>query len=623
MEKEQAAREERRKSLFEENQRLCPEEELEAERRAINFTLSSWVSTAATTTSLPATPTSPRQFSAAEAVRPIHSLLTQFAQNRLAPDRWTVFSLLSFVAPDLAPFREKSPTRTSGPTPKANAYHSARPMLLLWAWREWIDMRRTRTDPVDDEPILEAFVSLFFDPRYRIRLDAADVPTILDDLYPFLVAGSLSTPLRHLVIKSAISRAVWSLPLRLIAPPDSTLSTVPLDAHRSVLPPRDRIEVCVYLLKLCHANEELRGRSGLIQEVAEALLAAVKEGAACEKGDVAIIEQGISLLSSGLGTDIACERIITDIVLAVLASTDPTSPPFTPAFVTAILKSLVDSRNPSLAFEIFDSLPVTFLTLSHYEQLLRSHDARLSHRVWQRLRSRSDLVPTVETFYARMLSHAHKHNNNLEGIRDDLRLMQQMNIERTLRVWNKLLQMVVRVGSDQMYARQWRRTVDSRVTCDEATFSILLMRELKSRTGSRQVEAVGKRVRQLEAKEFGGKGMRRVVGNEVAQNIAVKSLNRWTEDVNSEDLVSLAQRVLSIDLDSPDSPEALGEFSGQHFCQVRRPVYKMLITGFSNRGDTTRRARTVELMRGEEKRVRGMEMSKADRLLILSPSSLD
>ena len=615
VEQEQAAREERRISL-EGDQRICGEED---ERLAINFTLSSWASSGAITTSQPVTASSPRQFSASEAVRPIHSLLSQLSSRRIQPDRWTILSLLFFVAPDLAPFREKSLVQSAGPTPKATAYDSARPILLLWAWREWTDMRRTHH--VDDKPLLEAFVSLFFDPRYAIRLDPSDIAAIYEELHESL--GSLATSLQHLVIKSAIARGNWSLPLRLIAPSEATLS---LDAHRTALPPKQRIDVCVYLFRLMSVNEELRGRAGLVQEVAEAFLAAVREIAASgtiAEIDIGVVEKGINLLSTGFGADVACERITTDIALVLLH--DIATTPFSSAFITTFLSSLVDSRNPSLALAIFDALPLPFLTLSHYEQLLRSHDARISHRIWQRLRHQSDLVPRVETFYARMLSHAHKHNNNLEGIRDDLRLMQQMNLERTLRMWNKLLQMVVRVGSDRMYARQWKRTVDSRVTCDAATFSILLMRELKSRTGAEQVRAVARRVQEMEQKRFGGRGMRRVVGNEVAQNIAVKSLNRWTENVDAEDLAGLAKRLLAVDIDSSDvqvqvqaqTQEPL-EFTGQHFRQVRRPAYKMLIAGLSSRGDVIRRSRAVELMRGEEKQVRAQELSKADRLQVLS-----
>ena len=147
------------------------------------------------------------------------------------------------------------------------------------------------------------------------------------------------------------------------------------------------------------------------------------------------------------------------------------------------------------------------------------------------------------------------------------------------------------------------------------------MRELKNRTGVAQVRAIAKKAAEMEKRGFGGKGMRKVWGNEVTQNIAVKSLNRWTMDVQSGELSELAKRLLSVDIDSCEGQEASLEanpdFTGHHFRTVRRPAYKMLIAGFSNRGDTVRRARAVELMRGEEKRVREMELSKADRLLLL------
>ncbi|GAA5920290.1 hypothetical protein JCM1841_003026 [Sporobolomyces salmonicolor] len=350
-----------------------------------------------------------------------------------------------------------------------------------------------------------------------------------------------------------------------------------------------------------------------------------------------------------------------------------------PTLLVDVLPYLVKTRHPRAALAIFRSLPFSNLTLAHFEAVLPSShgptsqavwDNLLVHptldpapstfsagsptptvlpsshgptsqAVWDELLAHPTLGPTPSTFSARFTSHAHGRSppSALQAAYRDLTLMNRTGVHKTLEIWNKLLQVVVRHGTDMGLTRLLKRMRKDGVQPDRGTLAILAQREMvrqdvqvkkgriagrdsevvervtvqRRRGGVAQMRKVRETVRAWETKLSTSTTVhvdRSKDGLDIMPNILLKNLSRWPLQTDTSRLIELTKIALGIDLSPlaptspwpsnvaersssssscaprPPPPPSIVDISPVMFDKLRRPAYKMLIKAFNHRGQS-------------------------------------
>lgn len=584
------------------------------------------------------------------------------ADTKVIPNSWTILAILAFISPPRSPSTSPSSpnsaswsitgVRDNGEVVqwKKRPYDLSRPILGMWAWRIFSRLQGMQSSELSqcdnsstkaiDQAIVASFLDLL-DQRSKdyVPFESTICDELWDELSTYMISSQSTSRLS--VVPGSSESQLYRIGLIALRREEYRI-VFDLLRDGSELSTRERLQLCVETLGVFSEDEEWRNAGMIIHSLATTFASSVRSLVVPIPDDevgpelIGSIERGIRLLLDGFGINIALEHLITSSVLHLIP---PRSTPtlsdslvpstrilFTDDFILGLLTSLVHSRNPKFAFQIFDALPPSYLTLSHYNILLRSHRLRTSTTVWHQLLLHPTLQPNVHSFHSRIVSHAAKSNNDLTGLRHATQLMQRRGIPLTRKIRNKILSVVSRVGSDRMFRRQVRRIPKG--DRDEATESIILSRGMYERErGVREEGDVrGRRKRsgilqmgrmRMSMKEYQerrkhqfGDG-KRVMGGAVGENILLKGAGRWSREVSSDKLMEIAERVLrspsppvdpslslpdpaTADMSTPRSeldvnPEESDRLAQVHqFDTIRRPAYRMLIKGFKARGDRSR-----------------------------------
>lgn len=611
---------------------------------ATNLVLSSWAERGSCSRAL---------LDEVKALESINHSLASMRSQELDPNHWTIIALLAFVTTPPAPASvEKTLPLADLVPPTRTKYELARPILALWAWRRYSELRSSESEPPkeqrrNDHTILESFIDLLSDSKFAETLEHDIATELVEGMFGLVGDGSRTSLMnqRFRLGQIAISHRVWSVPRQLLtplAPPSAAPLLQPATTSRPLVRATDRLTLCLELLQMIKGEERSRGDRDGIMMIAEALLAITQELSAprtfqgkssepqivsksdalaplripsvapagecvfrpLRPADVARLEEAVGYLLEGFGIDRDPSKTICAIVTIVLRhSTERLS--LSPEFLLRLLDHLITSRNPRLALALFDNLPPRAQTLALHNAVLRSHLARVSQNIWDRLLHHPTLVPTADSFYARLVSHADRTNHDLVRARDDLRRMKEMSLPRRTDIWNKLLKLVSNTGSELMFMRQWRRMADARVELDVKTFTILAADKLNKHAGVRQIKDLAKEVEALERQKVGRRGERGLFAKEVTANLAFKAISRWSFAFNADKLCDVAERMLADTASSRAEPS--DKPSRAHYETVRRPIYRLLAKGLGARGDFVRRQRAIERMRDEERGIRERE----------------
>ncbi|ORY84647.1 hypothetical protein BCR35DRAFT_302948 [Leucosporidium creatinivorum] len=480
----------------------------------------------------------------------VASLLAQFDRRALKPDHWTVLAVLAFANPK------------DSPSIKAldeSAFGQSQPVLTEWAWKAYaeLDSAGTTTSAVTTEAhltIIHTFVQFLDSP----------------------LSDSLPPNTRRKMLTSISSRFLpWSSSsTTLPSPPPSLLLQLGLLAlharctnivtpliTESLLPPRERQSLALAILEAASIDEEWRQNRDLIRFVCETLVDAIT--ALCkttrrEELDIPLLERASRLLIEGFGVDIPLEPFIVSLLVTHLRLPDGHSL-FSPDFLTYILTSLINARQPSSAYRIFSLIPRPHRTTRHYYPLLRSHHHRTGRNAWQELQERwaaKEIRPEVKAWEARLTGliqagsgggmapskngpsttraiNRRRAKEALELADQDLLLLQKHGIARSTKLSNKFLKLSSKASDEPSWrrhvGRQWRdveeasagvvggeggqedegrrRSKAVRGKVDEATRVIMVGRHLESSDRGPRSSSYGKK-QIREMKEELAKGER-------------------------------------------------------------------------------------------------------------------
>lgn len=575
------------------------EEELD-ELTALNLFLSSYVPTSGT-------PPSPTY----DLVRPISTILTRL--NSLPPSRWTILALLAFVDSPL-------PARVAGPVqPLRERNKLSRPILLLWAWKSFVSLPSPSSDTETDHAILAAFTSFISTPPRPVA----------EEVHSEILEGLATRHFDHEPLPNTLRLALGQAAL------ESEILYVVMRLLREDGPGKleamEKIFLASELLKQVQRSEQWRGEREAVLSIAQAFSDAVADlleesgSEGLERKAVKSVQIGTQALMAGYGIDVPLESFITTPLVALLRASPSSASHFSAPFLLSVLHHLSNSRHPKLALFLFEAIPAPLLTLRHFDPLLRTHHSPTSDLIWAALLAHPNFVPDLTSYSSRLSSHAKPSNLRLEAAHDDLRRMGQAGIERTTKEWNKLLKLVVRLGSDRMVHRQVRKLVESGIERDGATFNTVLQRSVVSpgRVGARkegvtkgrkQMELVRTNVRLLAAREKRRRGHAGIAreGDEVTSNVVLKVATRWSIEVNAGDLVRLARRVLGVDLEKGEGWEERVESTLEGWEERRRPAYQTLLKAFVNRGETQLRSVLLRAQGAEKRRTRELVRAREE-----------
>ncbi|KAL8287613.1 hypothetical protein RQP46_003471 [Phenoliferia psychrophenolica] len=539
---------------------------------------------------LSASPTQPGKSIAA-----VTAALAQFSAAGLKPDRWTVLSLMSCVG--------ALPTTPSSTPTKSDL---ARPVIALCAWRTFADLPRSPETAATDLALLRAFVDYLANPPPFAQdltaellasishlLSTSPPPSLpIPNPYPSLIASLAPIALAHNnlgALQALIARESPLDPFQKIQMSVHTLELIAADEElrntREVV--RDFGEAFadnVRQLYGCGPREWARrirpDKVALDAEGSEPVQLSVppaeeeedsadgrptqprkRNAAHRAQLRVNLIRRGIDLLRAEFRVDVPLEDLYADATLVLLTFT-PSS--LAESWLLTILRSLVASRHPRLALSLFDTVPSSSLTLDHFNALLRTHHLPTSSLVFLRLLSHPTLSPTLPSFHARLISH--RHNLAVEPAHNDLNLMKSLDIPRDSKAWNLLLAILARAGSDRELFRHWVRMEQAGISPDVYSWNILLGRTTRARPPPRRdADVPSRRTTRGGAGRVGSSQLRTVIRtlesttpspelsipaspSSVASNTLLRSLGRWSSEVNTPHLVALTRTVLGIDL---------------------------------------------------------------------------
>ncbi|GAA5862300.1 hypothetical protein JCM1840_001714 [Sporobolomyces johnsonii] len=574
-----------------------------------------------------------------KSLEPLVSLVSRTGAMGVQADRLTVASLLHYVS--LPP---TIPTPSFPSSLPETDYSLARPLLGLHAWNTYAALPPVVSRPSSpaptapppasslDDAILASFLSLIYpvadrQTRFLLEDHGRQARLIVNEVATRLLKSSSTAPtwlLHHLGLTAARARRLDILQQLLgLSPP---------------LPPEIRLELAVRTLQLLASREEWRGDRELVVSVAEHFAAAVRGLGNIDDAQVELLNRGLRLQQSMYSIDQALQPYVVSTVRELLQSANAARLLAHPTLLVDVLRYLVKTRHPRAALAIFRSLPSPNLTLAHFEAILPSSHDPTSQAVWDALLAHPTLDPTPSTFSARFTSHAHGRSppSALQAAYRDVTLMNRTGVPKTLEIWNKLLQVLVRHGTDMGLTRVLKRMRKDGVQPDRGTMAILAQREMvrqdvqlkKGRSVGRDGEVV-ERVT-VQRRRGGVAQMRKVRETvrawetklatsttvdadrskhevDIMPNILLKNLSRWPLETDTPRLIELTKLSLDIDLSPLDPtspwPSDVAERSSPSSCaptppplpsnvdispvvfdKLRRPAYKMLIKAFDHRG---------------------------------------
>ncbi|BGP01094.1 hypothetical protein JCM10021v2_004790 [Rhodotorula toruloides] len=576
-----------------------------------------------------------------EGLHGLSQLLGTMTASQTLVDRTTIASLLHFVQP--LPSTERLTTSTAAavakPRQSKSKYSMSRPVLGLWAWRAWSAL------PTADQP-QSATAGAVTVSAIPSALDDAILITFLSLLYPSFEAnkrhffprdlhpGADRAVLNDIVRHVFDDRRTSSLPvLRALAAAAFRARRVDIlerfVAHEPPLEPSLQIFAASKILEVLSMDGTKRRRSEIIVPHVQLWTKVVAELGELSNGDLPILERAGRVLCTGFAIDTPLEEYLATAVVSLLKSTAGERVARS-SLVDEALRHLVKSRNPRLAQDVFESIPSSALRRSHFHRLLPSSHEPLSRDAWTTLCHHPTVEPTVSSFQLRLaaLAKAKHDSSSLPKAWETFAQLRHRVLEPTKDVWLNLLEVVATHGNHPNLQELLSRMERAGVEADDDITAILVAREMhrtdtqkkrvevedewyervtvtherRRRTcGKTQVKRVRAIVREHEgrsdaaqnpkAKAVGGKqdverpADGRLGRGDILPNMLLANAVRWMRRDDISGLITIAHGHLGVNLASPKPSSSVdpASISPNEFERIRRPAYRTLIRGFTQR----------------------------------------
>ncbi|GAA5827416.1 hypothetical protein JCM11251_003801 [Rhodosporidiobolus azoricus] len=434
---------------------------------------------------------------------------------------------------------------------------------------------------------------------------------------------------------------------------------------RPSLPPSLCLSAAAQSLDL-YSRMHTDGRSaGRILFAVDQLVEAMGQLASFAPNELDRLHFALLRLRSGtLSGGLALERTMQRLALLALKIDAPAVVSH-PRLLPSLLTHLARSRNLKCAYALLRAItPELRSVQGHYEPLLRSFHLATATKIWTALRCDPALEQqrSPETFHAYLLSHALDRQTPSSTVLASFQTlyahMRYLRIPFTLEMHRTALRILVRHGTDAVVRRHLRRMKEEDgfdPQEDAKTLAILATREMSRLDMQQRVVSASSsdsldRRRRMEDRPRRGGGraqMRKVVEavgelqlvasrngvegkTSMASNILLKSLTRWTREVDVVRLVNITKDQVGIDLStflhppapvSSPSPPAQKHTSSlsssdhledpKHWYNHRRPALLLLKKAFENRGRRDLGAQVEKVVRKEKGEVeRGQRRRK-------------
>ncbi|GAA6015581.1 hypothetical protein JCM11491_007163 [Sporobolomyces phaffii] len=573
-----------------------------------------------------------------EMLKPLVNLVAQAVQSDRPLNRLGIASVLHYATPSL---------------PTSLKYEQARPLLAMQAYETYQSLppldRASPEFPLEVS-ILSSLLALVYPRQHESA----------PKLFPSSAGGS---GLDRSILESVANRLLGSpseFPPELVLQLGTTAARAKrLDIFEAVVSRSEclsaslRIDLAVTGLDLVASRQAWRNDREKVLPLAELFASTVKQTTSLDSGGLDRLDRGIYLLRTAFSIDRPLEPFISRAILATLSNPIHLAHKRYRMLLSESLNHVSKSRNPSLARQILSSIPSENLRLSCLSPLLESSHAPTSQFAWDLLLSHPSLPLTASAVSHRFTSLSHRSavSSTLEVARRDFRLVQGRGVTPTVEIWNKLLHVVVRFGTDRAVERVVASIARADIEPNEWTRTILLQREMIRRDEQVRVVRDGTREDERErptsqrpvvevarVKRRGGgqaqmrklrEAMRAHEGRErettrgtvdITPNLLLKNFTRWTTECDVTRLVQLTKVVVGVELGSVSggSNGAVAPFaspsreprqssradpvtalSTEEYEKVRVPAFRTLISAFERRGridfaQELRRASTEE-----------------------------
>ncbi|BGP09274.1 hypothetical protein JCM10049v2_005136 [Rhodotorula toruloides] len=576
-----------------------------------------------------------------ERLHGLSQLLGTMTASQTPVDRTTIASLLHFVQPLPS---AKTLTRSTAAVAKArlpkSKYSMSRPVLGLWAWQAWSAL------PTFAQP-RSAAAGAVVGSVIPSALDDAILITFLSLLYPSFEASKRHFFPRDLhpgadrAVLNDIGRHVFdnrrtSSPSVLRALAAAAFRARRVDilerfvAHEPPLEPSLQVFAASKILEVLSMDGTKRRRSEVIVPQLQLWATVVAALGELDDGDLPVLEGAVRVLCTGFALDAPLEDYLATAVVSLLRS--PVGERVArSSVVDGTLRHLVKSRNPRLAQEVFESIPSSALRRSHFHRLLPSSHGPLSQQAWTTLCHHPTVEPTVSSFQLRLaaLAKAKHDSSSLPKAWETFAQLRRWGFEPTKELWLNLLEVVATHGNHPNLQGLLSRMERAGIEADDDITAILVAREMhrtdtqkkrvevedewyervtvtherRRRTcGKTQVKRVRAIVREHEActaashdpkakAPAGGKqdverpANGRLGRGDILPNMLLANAVRWMRQDDISGLITIARGHLGVDLSSPKASSAVdpATISSNEFERIRRPAYRTLIRGFTQR----------------------------------------
>ncbi|GAA6015645.1 hypothetical protein JCM11491_007182 [Sporobolomyces phaffii] len=559
-------------------------------------------------------------------LKPLVNLVAQAVQSDRPLNRLGIASVLHYATPSL---------------PTSSKYERARPLLAVQAYEAYqslLPLNRASPEFPLEVSILSSLLALVYPRQHE---SAAK-------LFPSSAGGS---GLDRSILDSVANRLLGSpsdFPPELVLQLGTTAARAKrLDIFETVVSRREclsaslRIDLAVTGLDLVASRQAWRNDREKVLPLAELFASTVEQTTSLDSGGLDRLDRldrGIYLLRTAFSIDRPLVPFISRAILATLSNPIHLTHKGYRTLLSESLKQLSKSRNPSLARQILSSIPSEHLRLSYLSPVLASSHGPTSQFAWDLLLSHPSLPLTASAVSHRFtsLSHRSAPRSTLEVARQDFQLVQVRGVTPTVEIWNKLLHVVVRFGTDRAVARVVASIARADIEPNEWTRTILLQREMIRRDEQVRVVRDGTREDERErptsqrpvvevarVKRRGGgqaqmrklrEAMRVHEGRErkttrgtvdITPNLLLKNFTRWTTECDVTRLVQLTKVVVGVELGggSGGSYGAVAPFASpsreprqssqadlvtamsmEEYEKVRVPAFRTLMSAFERRG---------------------------------------
>lgn len=247
-----------------------------------------------------------------------------------------------------------------------------------------------------------------------------------------------------------------------------------------------------------------------------------------EEVDVEAVKNGLKLLMDAFSLEESLHHIYADVAETIVRFNASS---LSEDFIAKVLTSLVDTRQPRLALQLFDSIPRSHLTPALYHPLFSSSVLAISTALWYDMRHYTRFKPTLASYSARLSSFV--KNGDLTSANCLWRDMLSRGVHPGRKEWNMRLWLIADKGGMYALNRCYNRMKKGDGVGVDEHSKAALIRGVQKRwmAGEKQVEHIVKLLPKLGE------------GGVVIKNLVLKSLTHWRVDLSEEKLVHLGRQV--------------------------------------------------------------------------------